>query len=242
MANNLTSQAATMQLNGVPNRIIMNLNPLFIILLIPIMDQFVFMPLRRRRIHFTPTKRITCGFALASCAMISAAVTQHFIYKRSPCGTHASSCAKLPEHPVSVWVQIVPYALLAASEILGTVTILEYAFTKAPRGMRSFVTAIALSMNTISVALSQALIPLAKDPRLVWNYGVVAVLTAGAGVLFWYWSRRVDEHEDFMANMPEGVNPGQRPGVDIELDDRVKTLAIRGSSTGTEAQKITDDV
>jgi proton-dependent oligopeptide transporter, POT family len=41
MTNNLTSQAAVMKLGGVPNDIVSNFNPLFIVLLIPIMDQIV---------------------------------------------------------------------------------------------------------------------------------------------------------------------------------------------------------
>lgn len=39
MTNNLTSQAATMQLNGVPNDLINNLDPLALIIFIPIINQ-----------------------------------------------------------------------------------------------------------------------------------------------------------------------------------------------------------
>ena len=62
MTNNLTSQAATMKLGGVPNDIVSNFNPLFIVLLIPIMDLLIYPTLRKMGIHFTPIKRITCGF------------------------------------------------------------------------------------------------------------------------------------------------------------------------------------
>lgn len=40
--NNLLSQAATMELHGVPNDLLQNLNPLAIIILIPIMDFIVY--------------------------------------------------------------------------------------------------------------------------------------------------------------------------------------------------------
>lgn len=72
MTNNLTSQAATMRLGGVPNDIVNNLNPLSIILFIPLMDFVVYPGLRKANINFSPIKRITCGFALASLAMVSA--------------------------------------------------------------------------------------------------------------------------------------------------------------------------
>ena len=54
------------------------------------MDFVVYPALRRYRINFTPIKRIACGFGLASLAMIAACVTQVYIYRLSPCGTHAS--------------------------------------------------------------------------------------------------------------------------------------------------------
>ncbi|KAJ5715650.1 uncharacterized protein N7483_012831 [Penicillium malachiteum] len=141
MINNLTSQAATMQLAGVPNDIINNLNPLSLIIFIPIMDQIVYPGLRRMGIRFTPLKRITAGFIVAGCAMISATVTQHYIYKNGPCGHNANHCLEVEgKHTaISVWVQAVTYILAGISEIFASVTSLEYAFTKAPRNMRSLV-------------------------------------------------------------------------------------------------------
>lgn len=171
MTNNLTSQAATMKLGGVPNDIVSNFNPLFIVILIPIMDQLIYPGLRKLGFHFTPIKRITCGFFLASFAMISATVTQHYIYKMGPCGTQANDCEDEAGNPltvnISVWVQLLPYGLIGFSEIMASVTSLEYAFTKAPTNMRSTVQAIALFMNAVSSALSQALVALADDPLLV---------------------------------------------------------------------------
>jgi POT family proton-dependent oligopeptide transporter len=182
MTNNLTSQAAVMKLGGVPNDIVSNFNPLFIVLLIPIVDQLIYPFLRKLGIKFTPIKRITCGFFLASSAMISACVTQYYIYQMSPCGNHANSCEDENGNTlganISVWVQLLPYGLIGFSEIMASVTSLEYAFTKAPTNMRSTVQAVALFMNALSSALAQALVALAEDPLLVWNYGLVAVLAA----------------------------------------------------------------
>lgn len=119
MTNNLTSQAAVMKLGGVPNDIVSNFNPLFIVLLIPIMDQIVYPGLRKLGFKFTPIKRVTCGFFLASSAMISACVTQEFIYRMSPCGTRANSCEDENGEPlvanISVWIQLLPYGLIGFS-------------------------------------------------------------------------------------------------------------------------------
>lgn len=135
MTNNLTSQAATMQLHGVPNDIINNLDPLALIIFIPIMDQFIYPGLRKMGFHFTPIKRIYVGYLLASASMIAAAVTQYYIYKLSPCGNHPSSCDEAA--PINVWVQAVPYVLIAFSEIFASITGYEYAYTKAPKNMKS---------------------------------------------------------------------------------------------------------
>jgi POT family proton-dependent oligopeptide transporter len=220
MTNNLTSQAATMKLNGVPNDIVSNFNPLFIVILIPLMDRVVYPGLRRLGFHYTPIKRIASGFFLAACAMISATVTQAYIYRMSPCGKNANSCEDENGDPlvanISVWVQLLPYGLIGFSEIMASVTSLEYAFTKAPVNMRSTIQAVALFMSAFSSALSQALVPLAEDPLLVWNYGVVAVLAAIGGFIFWFDNRKVDKEEDSLNLLPAAQYAARAPNSDVE--------------------------
>ena len=81
MTNNLTSQAATMVTNGVPNDVINNLDPLALIIFIPIFDLFLYPGLRRIGINPTPVKKITAGFIIGSLAMVWATVVQHYIYQ-----------------------------------------------------------------------------------------------------------------------------------------------------------------
>lgn len=221
MTNNLTSQAATLRLNGVPNDIVSNFNPLFIVILIPLMDKIIYPALRHHRINFSPIKRIAAGFFLASCAMVSACVVQHYIYKLSPCGTSAANCEEPAEIPV--WVQLVPYGLIGFSEILASITSLEYAYTKAPQNMKSSVTAICLFMNAISSALSQALVALSADPLLVWNYGVVAVVAFLGGVFFYLGNRGLDGEEDELNALPNadfGADDGGGVGGEGEMGEK----------------------
>ena len=79
--NNLTSQAATMVTNGLPNDVLSNLDPFALIIFIPICDRFIYPGLARMGIRFTPIKRITAGFLTGAAAMVWAAVVQHYIYK-----------------------------------------------------------------------------------------------------------------------------------------------------------------
>ncbi|PYI07407.1 PTR2-domain-containing protein [Aspergillus sclerotiicarbonarius CBS 121057] len=213
MLNNLTSQAATMKLGGVPNDIINNLNPLSLIIFIPIMDQLVYPFLRKIGIKFTPLKRITAGFFTAGLSMIAATVTQYYIYQKGQCGKQANHC--LDEYnshsPISVWVQALVYILGGLSEIFASVTSLEYAFTKAPRNMRSLVQAVALFMNAFSSAIGQALVGLSNDPLLVWNYAVVAILAFIGAIGFWLTNYKLDRQEDELNHLPESQYEGRSP-------------------------------
>jgi POT family proton-dependent oligopeptide transporter len=194
MVNNLTSQSATLDLGRVPNDIVNNLNPLCLILVIPLMDNFIYPLLRRFRVNFTPIKRITLGFFIASLAITSAAITQRYIYNLSACGTSAGTCDT--PAPISVWVQTIPYVLIGMSEVFASVTGLEYAFTKAPENMRSLVTGVFLMQTAFSSILGQLLVPLSADPYLVLNYSLVAFLAAAGGIGFWFSHRELDKRED----------------------------------------------
>lgn len=223
MVNNLTSQSAVMVLNGVPNDLINNLNPLSLIIFIPIFDHVLYPGLRKMRLHFTPLKRITTGFFLASAAMISATVIQYYIYQLSPCGFEAATCDD--PAPINVWAQTVPYVLIGFSEIMASITGLEYAFTKAPENMRSVVQAVFLLQTAFAAAIGQALNPLANDPLLIWNYMVPAILAFLGGVGFWWAHHATDAREDEL-NMVQDTNfLGRKAGAPPELESAAGTTS-----------------
>ncbi|TFK50393.1 proton-dependent oligopeptide transport family protein [Heliocybe sulcata] len=214
--NNLTSQAATMSTHGVPNDVLSNLDPFALIIFIPIFDQFIYPGMRRIGINPTPLKKITAGFFTGAAGMIWAAVVQHYIYKTSPCGYEAATCADADGNalvsPLNVWIQTGSYVLIAFSEILASITGLEYAFTKAPKNMRSLVMSMFLFMSAIASALGEAFVTLAADPLLVWNYGVFGVIAFIGGCLFWYCFRHLDEQEDELNNLAEGHYHAEKEG------------------------------
>lgn len=201
--NNLTSQAAVMTLNGLPNDVLSNLDPFALIILIPIMDSFVYPGFRKIGFNFTPIKRITLGFFLGAMAMIWAAVIQAYIYQQSECGYNASADDCKPVG-INVWAQTGSYILIAISEIFASITALEYAFSKAPKNMRSLVMSFFLFMSAVSAALGEAFVYLSADPLLVWNYGVMGVLSAIGGVCFWFMYRQLDKDEDRLNQLPTG--------------------------------------
>jgi proton-dependent oligopeptide transporter, POT family len=82
------------------------------------------------------------------------------VLKNNPCGDFVSTCQDANGNPIvsslNVWIQSGSYILIAFSEIFASITGLEYAFTKAPRNMKSLVMGIFLFTSGVSSAISEA--------------------------------------------------------------------------------------
>lgn len=232
LTNNLTAQAGTMTLLGVPNDVVNNLDPFALILFIPICDQFLYPALRKAGFRFTAIKKIFTGFILAAMAMVWSAVLQFYIYKTSPCGNQANNCfsadGNVNPSPLIVWIQTGAYVLIAFSEIFASITSLEYAYSKAPVNMRSLIQAISLFTNAISAAIAEALNPLSQDPLLVWNYGVFAVLAFVGGILFIIQFWGLDKEEDALNNLPVGHVEADEKIADRGMFEAAEIGPVRG--------------
>ncbi|KAJ8116415.1 hypothetical protein OPT61_g2147 [Boeremia exigua] len=214
MDSNLTQMCGNMTLHGVPNDLLANLDPICIIILVPILDTLVYPFLRKRGINFTPLKKITAGFIVASFSMVWAGVLQHYVYKTS--GYYDDTSVESYKSPINVWAVSGVYILIAISEIFASVTTLEYAFTKAPKNMRSLVMSVQLFTSAFSAALAQAFTPLTEDPLVVWNYSAVAILSFVTGILFWIAYRGMDKEEDQLNLLPTGHLGNANQAADIE--------------------------
>jgi len=126
---------------------------------------------------------------------------QIYIYKYSDAGTDAYNGSAVN---ISVWAQTGGYVLLAISEIFASITSLEYAFSKAPKNMRSLVMAFSLFQTALASAIGEAFNPLTADPLLVANYAVAGGLAAGGGIIFWFQFRQQDKDEDKLNMLPTG--------------------------------------
>jgi POT family proton-dependent oligopeptide transporter len=105
------------------------INPLFLVLLIPVFNSFIFPKLEKAGIKPTPLRKIGGGLVIIGIAFLIIALLQESI-----------DAGGKP----SVWWQILAYILLAASEILVSVTCLEYAYTHSPKSMKSTMSALYL--------------------------------------------------------------------------------------------------
>jgi len=105
------------------------INPLFLVLLIPVFTSVIFPFLEKRGIKPTPLRRIGAGLAIIGiCFVIIALIQENIDAGGTP----------------SVWWQVPAYILLAASEILVSATCLEYAYTHSPKSMKSTMSALYL--------------------------------------------------------------------------------------------------
>lgn len=142
---------------------------------------------------------MTVGFLLAALAMVYAAIVQHLIYSSPPCYDQPSAC---PDDTISnhihIAIQIPAYVFIGLSEIFASITSLEYAYTKAPPNMKSFVQALSLLPVGVAAAIGIGLGKVAKDPDVLWEYTSLAVAALVAGVVFWILFRRYNKTEDSM--------------------------------------------
>ncbi|CAO3621914.1 unnamed protein product [Cunninghamella echinulata] len=182
MSNNLVSQTATMLTGDVPNDIIQNINPLTLIIAIPIFDSLIYPGLRRIHMSPGPILRITFGFVFAAAAMFYCAGIQSLIYNSPPYYSEING----RKNNVSVALSIPAYVLVGISEIFASITGLEYAYKKAPVSMKSLVMGLFLFTNCVSSILAFALVPVAVEPKITYLFTGVGVAMIIVAPLFYF--------------------------------------------------------
>ena len=215
-----------MTLNGTPNDLIQNLNPISIVVLIPFFDKVVYPALRRMGIDFTPIKRIYAGFLVAGLAMLYSAILQKFVYEKSPChDNQPSACVDADGFPnpapINVWVVSGPYILVGISEIFASITSLEYAFTKAPKQMKSFVMAFSQFQTAVAAALNFALVSVNVEQRFTWLFGSFAVTAVVVGTLFYLTFMKLDRAEASLNVIGTGNRDGFKDSHEESEDPHV---------------------
>ncbi|KAF9172974.1 peptide transporter ptr2 [Mortierella sp. AD011] len=193
ITSNLTSQAGTMLLYGLPNDVVNNIDPIVLIIFIPIFDKIIYPGFRRVGLEPKPVLRICLGFFCAAVAMAWTAIVQHKIYITGP--NYECTLCDPDQTPnnVSIAWQVPSYFFIAISEIFASITGLEFAFTNAPSSMKSVVMAIFLFMNCLGALLGFAFLPMTVDPLLLWMYttlGCVALVISG---VIYYFFRDYDK-------------------------------------------------
>ena len=123
---------------------IQSANPALVMILIPYTQKLLFPTAQRLGFPLTPLRRMTVGIVLASLATVVIALIQGAI-DRNGAGT------------ISVRWQFPAYFLLTMGEVLVSITGLEFAYSQAPRRMKSTVMALWQLTVTLGNVLVSAI-------------------------------------------------------------------------------------
>jgi proton-dependent oligopeptide transporter, POT family len=144
------------------------LNPLLVLLGIPFFQRVVFPGLAALGVRATPLGKMTAGMFLATSSFVAAGLLEQALVG----GARLHVAWQLPQ-----------YLLVTSAEILVSVTALEFAYTQAPKSLKSTVMSIwflssALG-NLLTATVSQ--VNRFQGPSFFWFF---AALMLGAAVLF----------------------------------------------------------
>ncbi|KTW28580.1 hypothetical protein T552_01841 [Pneumocystis carinii B80] len=212
MVTNLLSQAGSMELSNLPSELAQQINPLTLVIMIPIFNNFIYPKLRKYGILLRPITRITIGFFCGTLAMGYSAIVQQMIYNSPPCYkypgdiTRCSAIKQIGEpNKIHLAYQLPSFVFIAISEIFSSITGLEYAYTKASFTMKSFV--MSLFFLTVAAASVIQIIfsPLFRDPLMVWVYTFLSVASFVAGVVFWFLFKGYNNLEDEMNSFQRNI-------------------------------------
>lgn len=230
-SSNFITQAGQMKLHGIPNDLMQNFDPIAIIVFTPLLNFFLYPFLRKHGINFKPISRIVFGFIVMSLAMMYAAIVQHEIYIRGPCYEHPLCEAskvngQYTGNDIHVAIQAPAYMLIGVAEIFASATGYEYAYTKAPPRLKSFVQSLFLLTNAVAAAIGEAFTPVLVDPKILWMYVGFTVTSFVAGIVIWVVFGNLNAREEEM-NYIEG---------DVQVDDTTDAEKVVGSSVTPEKE------
>eukprot|EP01133_Synstelium_polycarpum_P007283 gene7283-8465_t len=117
------------------------LNPLLVLIFVPIFEFGIYTPLRKIGRPFPPLLRMTIGMWLTVAAFLVAMFIEIKIDNSAPLS-------------VSIWLQLPQFFLLTWAELLISITGLEFAYSQAPSSMKSFI----MSMWLLTVSLGNAFV------------------------------------------------------------------------------------
>ncbi len=169
-------------------------NPALVMLLIPLTTGVVYPLFKRLGWELTPLRRMPLGIALGATAFVIAGLL---------------NLPVAAGERISILWQIIPYVVLTVGEILVSVTGLEFAYTQAPRTMKSVIQSfwtLTTAAGNLAVALASAL-AFFSGTTLFFYYAAFAYLAAIGLALV---ARRYKVVEWYQRAQPPQPAPGAR--------------------------------
>jgi len=90
------------------------------------------------------------------------------------------------------------YVLTATGEILAFLSSMEYAYTKAPRSMKSLVASINLLLCAVGSVLGLAISPTSKTPSVLVQFACLSGIMFAVAVVFYVLFNKYNKEESKM--------------------------------------------
>ncbi|KAJ1333232.1 putative peptide transporter [Microdochium nivale] len=227
-ANALT---ASMQTEGLPNDLLDNLNSVTVVITVPLMNHVIYPFLRRRGIRWGPISRMFFGFMLGTIGSVGYSVLQYYVYKTSPCGYNATTCAKIVPKgenslsSVPYTLYAIPVVITAASEVFVNVTAYGIAYSRSPKNMKGLVASLNLFMTAISAAIGLGTSYVIQDPYLIYAFAAPTIVGFILAIVFWFTFKHINDEEfvlntDFGDMKRDSDTDSHAEGVILELDEK----------------------
>ena len=139
-------------------------NCILVLITIPFFG-FVVYPLMNKFFDLTPLRKVAIGFFIAVPSFIIPAIVEKWIQQGAQ---------------PTIWWQVLAYGFLTAGEVLISIPTLEFAYTQAPKSMKSFIS----SLNLLSISLGNLFISFVN--WFIRNPDGSVKLTGPA--YYWFWA------------------------------------------------------
>jgi dipeptide/tripeptide permease len=180
-----TLQATRMALSGLQPEQLNIVNPVEIMIFIPLFDRWIYPAMEARGWNIAPLRRMSWGMVLAAAAFFVSGLVESTIQSREE-----SDLEKL-----SVFWQLPQITLLAVGEIFLSITGLEFAYASSPPRLKAFIMALFLLSTAVGNLFSGTLYSTVfADLNRATVMHICAVLMLGnLGLFCWvsqWWERR----------------------------------------------------
>lgn len=149
-------------------------NPMLVMALIPLMN-LVYLLFDKIGLKTTPLRRITVGMWITAASFVATALLQQYIDAERAAG-----------RPNSVWIgwQLIQYLVITIGEVMVSITGLEFAYTQAPKKMKSTVMGFWLLTVTVGNVLV-AFLARVQGPMTKWVSTNVITGLSEPATFFW---------------------------------------------------------
>jgi len=204
------------------------INALFVLILVPVFN-FVFAYFDPKAVIVTPMRKVLAGFLLTAAAIGIMSTAGFLVEGHTATVLEAGKSVEISTAKVSALWPVMAYIVLTFGEVLLYGTMLELAYTAAPKSMKGFVTACFLLTNTLGNFLNMAWTPLYggalgdeaanRGPLLPGPFfGLTALAVLGAALAFVFIGKRFERGQAEAEALdlegkwdPQRWQPGQGP-------------------------------